>query len=333
MIQLHVCPSTLAEGFNTYSSAARKALFDGVKVSHCLNIPSPAADSIEAKEAAFKNAGRISLSGVQPKFSMVIDEDLSLRYARQGEQGTYILKPRPNSYHLMNKDYCAANEHLTMQIASQVYRIETAANGLCFFTDGEAAYLTRRFDVYPNGKYQQEDFASLMGYTRANGGSDYKYSNGSYEECAAVINRYVKASRVDILRFFRLVLFNFITLNDDAHLKNFSLINRGDEYRLSPAYDLINTSLHLFQPRIFALDKGLFREGMAMSDTHSVGRGEFIEFGKRIGIPENLVKRELERFLQDSPLTDSLINQSFLSDSLKTQYRQSINYRRSMLTF
>lgn len=27
----------------------------------------------------------------------------------------YILKPRPNGYHILNKEYCAANEHLTMQ--------------------------------------------------------------------------------------------------------------------------------------------------------------------------------------------------------------------------
>lgn len=141
---------------------------------------------------------------------MVIGENLSLRYTVESEQGTYILKPRPNGYQLMNKEYCAANEHLTMQIASQTYNIETAANGLCFFSDDEPAYITRRFDVYSGGKYQQEDFASLMGYTKANGGSDYKYCNGSYEECAEIIARFVKASRIDILRFFRLVLFNFM---------------------------------------------------------------------------------------------------------------------------
>ena len=162
---------------------------------------------MEAK-AAIKNAGRISLSGAQPKFSVVVGEDLSLRYTEPGEQGTYILKPRPNGYQLLNKDYCAANEHLTMQIASQVYKIETAANGLCFFSDDEAAYFTRRFDVHQNGKYQQEDFASLMKYTKYDGGSDYKYCNGSYEECADVIHRFVKACQVDILRFFRVVLFN-----------------------------------------------------------------------------------------------------------------------------
>ncbi len=176
MIDLKVCPSTLAEGYGTYSPAARKALFDGAEVSHYMDMPNPETDSREAKEAV-KNAGRISLSGAQPKFSVVVGEDLSLRYTGQGEQGHYILKPRPNGYQLINKDYCAANEHLTMQIASQVYKIETAANALCFFSNDEAAYLTRRFDVHPGGKYQQEDFASLMGYTKANGGSDYKYCN------------------------------------------------------------------------------------------------------------------------------------------------------------
>ena len=332
MIKLHVCPSTLAEGFDTYSPAARKILFDGAKVSPFMNFPSPDTDNRESK-AAVKNAGRISLSGAQPKFSVVVGADMSLRYTEYGEQGTYILKPRPNGYQLLNKDYCAANENLTMQIASQVYKIESAANGLCFYSDGEPAYFTRRFDVHPNGKYQQEDFASLLEYTKTDGGSDYKYCNGSYEECAEVIHRFVKVSQVDILRFFRVVLFNFISLNDDAHLKNFSLINRGREYRLSPAYDLINTSLHLLEPRIFALDKGLFREGMDLSDTHSVGRAEFLEFGKRIGIPENMAKREIERFSQDSPLTDNLIERSFLSDSLKNQYRQSMNWRRKMLAF
>ena len=115
----------------------------------------------------------------------------------------------------------------------------------------------------PNGsKYQQEDFASLGGLTKANGGSDYKYSNLSYEECAELIRKYTMAAPVEVLKFFRVVVFNYLILNDDAHLKNFSLINRGNgEYHLTPAYDLINTSLHLYEPRIFALDKGLFREG------------------------------------------------------------------------
>ena len=334
MIELNVCPSTLQEGFDTYSPAARNQLFDGKDVSHVLGFDSPNNDSAD-NEAYLKNVGRISLSGVQPKASLVVNANNQLVKPAENERGTYILKPAPTSYALFERKYCPANEHLTMQLASQVYHIETAANAVCFFRDGETAYLCRRFDVGPNGqKYSQEDFASLAGLTKANGGSDYKYSNLSYEECAVIIRKYVKAAPVEILKFFRIVVFNYLTLNDDAHLKNFSLINRGDgEYHLAPAYDLINTSLHLSMPRIFALDKGLFKEGMQWSDTRTIGRKDFEEFGRRIGLSERLIKRELDTLTADHPLAKELINHSFLSNSLKRNYWQSYNYRRTTLTF
>lgn len=332
MKKLNVCPSTLQKGYDTYSPAARKALFDGREVSHIFAGPSPDADSPEALDA-IRNVGRISLSGAQPKFSVVIDEFDTLRYTREREQGLFILKPRPTGYHIINREYCAANEHVTMQIASQVYGIETAANGLCFFDNGEPAYITRRFDVHNRGKYKQEDFAALLGYSKDNAGANYKYDKASYEECAGIIHRYVKAALVDIQRFFRLILFNFVTSNDDAHLKNFSLIEYEGEYRLSPAYDLVNTALQLREPRIFALDKGLFREGMAFSDTRTIRRTDFEEFGRRIGLPGKVVRKEIELFLSDQPLTYELLERSFLSEELKKQYRQTFDYRRRMLSF
>ena len=334
MVEINVCPSTLQEGFTTYSPAARKQLFDGKEVSHILDFDSPNNDSGD-NETYLKNVGRISLSGVQPKASLVVNDEGQLVKPAEGERGTYMLKPAPSSYALLDRKYCPANEHLTMQLASQVYHIETAANAICFFHDDEAAYLCRRFDVGPDGqKYSQEDFASLAGLTDANGGSDFKYSNLSYEECADIIRKYVKAAPVEVLKFFRLVVFNFLTLNDDAHLKNFSLINRGDgEYHLTPAYDLINTSLHLREPRIFALDKGLFREGMHLTDTRTVGRKDFEEFGRRIGLSARLVKREMDSFAKEHPLAKELIARSFLSESLKRSYWLSYNYRRTILTF
>lgn len=333
MIELNVCPSTLQEGFSTYSPTALKQLFDGQPVSHILDFDSPNNESAD-NEAYVKNVGRISLSGVQPKASLVVNMNHQLVKPAEGEHGTYILKPAPTSYALFERKYCPANEHLTMQLALQVYHLETAANGLCFFRDGEEAYICRRFDVGPNGqKYQQEDFASLAGLTNANGGSDYKYSNLSYEECADIIRKYVKAAPVEILKFFRIVVFNYLTLNDDAHLKNFSLINRGDgEYHLAPAYDLINTSLHLGMPRIFALDKGLFKEGMLLSDVKNVSRKDFEEFGHRIGLAPRLVHRELDTFAAEFPMVKELIDHSFLSDALKRSYWLSYKYRRNTLT-
>ena len=327
MEELKFCPSTLKEGYNTYSPEACRKLFGGKQVSHILDFDSPNNNSADSTDYA-EHIGRISLSGVQPKGALVL-RDGSLRKPKEGERGEYILKPAPESYALLERKYCPANEHLTMQMAAQAYGIETAANALCFFRDGEAAYITKRFDVAPDGSnYPQEDFASLAGLTNVNGGSNYKYSVLSYEDCADIIRRYVRAAQVDLLRFFRVVLFNYITLNDDAHLKNFSLIDRGNgDYRLAPAYDLINTSLHLRTPQIFALEKGLFKEGMRMTDTHTVDRTDFEEFGRRIGLPDRMVKREISTFAEESPIALGLIERSFLSEELKKSYRQSYQYR------
>lgn len=87
------------------------------------------------------------------------------------------------------------------------------------------------------------------------------------------------------------------------------------------------------EPRIFALDKGLFKEGMNLGDTHQVGRKDFEEFGRRIGLGDKLIKRELDEFVKEKPLVQVLIDRSFLSEELKKQYRMSMGYRCKMLSF
>lgn len=337
-IELNVCPSTLQEGYKNYCPAALKRLTDGRKVSYILPYDVLGSDR-EAQKEIQQGSGRLSLSGAQAKYSMVLDSRpdsdgmYHFRFAKPEQRGEYILKPAPISLAIIDRADCPANEHLSMQLAAQVYGIETAANTLCFFRDGTPAYLTRRFDLKADGtKYAMEDFASLGGYTRANGGSDYKYCNASYEECTDIMRKYVKAATIEILKFFRILLFDYIISNSDAHLKNFSLIERSaNDYVLSPSYDLLNTFLHLAEPTIFALDKGLFREGQNKGDIYRIDRQTFEEFGRRIGLPQRLVKREIDQFAADSPLANTLIDHSFLSDSSKRLYRQTFDYRRSTL--
>lgn len=122
--KLDRCPGTLSRGYTTYSSLCLKKVFNGKKVSHYLNYPSPSSNEV-SDELFANNRKRISISGVQEKFS-VIQEKNQLRLINEGEQGTHILKPIPNAG--KNADQMPANEHLTMQIASQVFGIETAEN-------------------------------------------------------------------------------------------------------------------------------------------------------------------------------------------------------------
>ena len=315
----------------TYDKATLKRMFDGADVSPILPYDCLIGDANVALELQ-KGHGRISISGVQPKLSMVVSGNV-LRLTDVNEQGRYILKPVPNAPHLLETEFLPENEHISMLIAEKVFKIETAACALCYFGNGQAAYLTKRFDVLPSGaKRAMEDLASVAGLTRHNGGEDYKYNNLSYEECAELIRNNTKASLVEVLKFFSLVVYNYLICNDDAHLKNFSLIDRGNgDYGLSPAYDLVNTSLHLFQPQIFALKKGLFKEGMPNLWIKPIDRQTFLEFGLRIGLPEKTVRRELDRFAAEYGEMNSIIAGSSLSDSLKESYLNSYIFRRKTL--
>lgn len=130
MNPITICPSTLAEGYDSYSPIAIKHLFDGRQVSPFLDYtPIDDDNNSAAQEEFLHNQERISLSGVQPKYSMIVRNG-KLALTQKGEQGHYILKPKLSDFR--NRIYSSANENLTMQIASQVFGIETAANGLCF---------------------------------------------------------------------------------------------------------------------------------------------------------------------------------------------------------
>jgi len=282
-------------------------------------------------EQFLENRKRLSISGVQEKLSMLLEKNV-LRLTDEKEQGTYILKPIPRD--LKKIDQVPANEHLTMQIAKQVYGINTAENGMIFFKDGSPAYITKRFDVkQANSKWSIEDFATLAGKTKDTAGPDFKYEY-SYEELGMLIQQYVPAWRIEIEKYFSLVLFNYIISNGDAHLKNFSILETSSgDHILSPAYDLINSKLHVSDTN-FALKKGLFADTYKSAEHQKTGQPtkvDFIEFGKRIGISENRVEKLLQPFLEKQPLAEILIEHSFLSDTSKKGYLIMYNAKRNVL--
>jgi serine/threonine-protein kinase HipA len=328
--RINCCPGTLAEGFSTYSPGCLRNVFNGKKVSHILPYEQPRLDESVA-EMFMENRKRISISGVQEKISLILEKNV-LRLTKEGEHGTYILKPIPRD--LKKVDQVPANEHLTMQIASQVYGLKTAANALIFFKDGTPAYITKRFDVKPDGnKWGKEDFATLAGKTKDNAGGNFKY-NYSYEELGYLIQKYVPAWRIEIERYFSLVLFNYLLSNGDAHLKNFSLLETpAGDHILSPAYDLINTRLHV-DDTDFALDKGLFADSYRSEKSIITGHAhktDFIEFGKRIGISENRVEKLIAPFLEKQPKVNVLLSNSFLNEPCKRAYLLNYSTKRNYL--
>lgn len=291
---------------------AKKNLLEREKVSNILPY-----DTLSSKTTQTSGRGHLSLSGAQIKYSAVIDNGV-FRLTEPNEQGTYILKPILSDWD--NREFSPANENLTMQIASQVYGIQTAENAICFTLNGEQVYVTKRYDVKSDGiKIQQEDFASLAGVTKDRYGDDYKYNALYYSDLADIIKKYIPAWRIELIKYFDLILFNFVFANGDAHIKNFSVLQTAQgDYKLSPAYDLINSSIHIYSDSIFALQKGLFPGWN--KEMGADGR-DFRKFGEIIGLNESTILKEIDRFCIIYDKTEELIEQSLLSEKLKIEYR------------
>ena len=309
------CPGTLAAGFITYSRTCHKRVFNGSQVNHVL--PYASLQSNHNSEGSFEeNATRMSISGVQEKFSLIQLKN-KIRLTKEGEQGTHILKPIPSSS--KNADQMPANEHLTMQIARQVFGIETAANALIFFGNDNPAYITKRFDVLPGGlKLAQEDFASLAGKSPQTHGAGYKYL-GSYWDLFELMRGHLPSYKVESLKLFKLLVFNYLFSNGDAHLKNFSIIEtpQGD-FKLSPAYDLLNSRIHV-EDKDFALDEGLIPPRMGEGNVAK----QFRVLADYAGIPEKQTNAIMALMVSKTEQVTNLIDASFLKGGIKRSYLQT----------
>jgi serine/threonine-protein kinase HipA len=295
----------------------------GRKVHHILPYDAPNSDS-DFDRIFEDNQRRISISGVQEKYSLVLDRN-KLRLTREGEHGTHILKPIPTFG--KKADQMPANEHLTMQLARQVFNIETAENALIFFRNGSPAYIVKRFDVKDDGsKWAQDDFASLAQRMPQTHGEHYKYL-GNYLELFEFMKRYLAAYKVESPKLLRLLMFNFLFSNGDAHFKNFSLLETplGD-YRLSPAYDLLNSRIHI-DDKDFALEEGL----LPLSISKGKVREQFARLAELAGISQRIYEEMLTFMTSQSPSVEKLVAASFLQEATKRNYWQSYQGRLKQL--
>ncbi|MDR1646382.1 MAG: HipA domain-containing protein [Tannerellaceae bacterium] len=322
------CPATLASGYDTYSPEALRQLFDNVPVSHRLDIP----HNENSRLLMDANIRHVSISGVREKLAAVVDQG-RLRLTWEGRQSHYIIKPVPDDSQLTNRNQMPANEHLTMQIARQAYGIRTADNAMIFFRNGEPAYITKRFDIRDDQtKIPQEDFASLMQKTSATHGERFKYV-GSYADLKILFDQYAPGE-TERSNFFRLIIFNYLFANGNAHLKNFSLQqSHNGDYTLSPAYDLLNTSLHV-QDKDFALEGGLFaREFYSQiyrQDGHPCAE-DFHVFGQMNGLSNSQIYSIMQDFLYPHPLVSTLTQSSYLPLPSRRAYLRTYQERLARL--
>lgn len=322
------CHCCLKETENDFCRSCSQRLFSKANFSAMLKFTLPSI-----AQGTNQNTRRISISGAQAKYSLRIK---SKELEPTDNNGTYILKPATNMQFKLFADM-PANEHITMQMAKQIFKLNVAESALLRFTTGEYTYLTKRFDIRNDGsKILQEDLAQTAGLSSDANGSNFKYESLSYEEIAYILKQHVSASPIAIEQFFKVLLFNYLVCNGHAHIKNFSIYSPHQDgvYELTPAYDLINTSLHADGFRT-ALD--LFKDeenynGKFFKDNGFYGASDFLEFARRIGIVEKRAQKFILDITAHIPEMDEMLDKSFLSDEAKVLYKERIRDRAKALS-
>lgn len=273
-----------------------------------LNLPPP--------DASMPRRG--SISGVQSK---VLLKRTRGRFEPTEHGGEYILKPVPGIPIPRFGAEVPVNEYLTMEIARKVFGISVADHELARMADGEYAYMTRRFDYRDGVKIPQEDFCQLMNRSEASHGRNYKY-DASYEECAGVVRRFCPAGKIELRKFFYRIMFNYAFANGDAHLKNFSLYaSPFGDYVLTPAYDLLATSVHFPDESVLALS--LFADGHYTPAYEARGfysLPDFVELGDKFGLAPDSVAKMAATLIGADAKVAALVGESALSEAAKTAY-------------
>ena len=304
-ITYHLCEE------NRYSEKGLKLLSPSLKRLDLLNFTAE-----ELRAEAMQRASKMSIQGVQPKLSAILNiKDGLFEIVDKG--GKYILKPQ---HHIFPE--LPQNEDLTMRLAASI-GIGVPLHGLIYSKDNSLTYFIKRFDRKgQKDKIAVEDFAQLSGMSR-----DTKY-NYSMEKLVKLIDDFCTFPSIEKAKLFNLVLFNFLVGNEDMHLKNYSIIISNGKVELSPAYDLLNSTIVL---------KGNTEEiALSLKGKKSkLNRNILIDyFGReRCNLTDKIIERFLEKIQKEIPAWFNLIDISFLSGEMKVKYKNLLYKRIDILGF
>lgn len=305
-----LCPITYTPcGQERYSEAGLKLLDSRLKRLNDLEYTAG-----EQRQEAFLRASKMSIQGVQPKLSAVLsikDEKFSIL----DKGGRYILKPQHEVFLQLPE-----NEDLTMRLAGEI-GLEIPLHGLLWSKDKTLTYFIRRFDRKgQKDKIPVEDFAQLAGLSR-----DTKYDY-SMEKIVRLIDEYCTFPAIEKVKFFKLVIFNFLTGNEDSHLKNFSVITDDNQVRLSPCYDLVNSTIKCrHQDEEIALPL----KGRKKKLTRNI-LVDYFGMG-RCDLSTKSIERVLATISSAIPRWKNLIDVSFLSEEMKGKYITLLDERLAIL--
>ncbi|MCI6485463.1 MAG: HipA domain-containing protein [Bacteroidales bacterium] len=299
------CYKELGEGHKDFHpNCARK--FFGTADAPLLEYRREDLDALAAQVIQ----AQTSLTGVQPKLSLNLHKhEGSNRLTIVGLCGDFIFKPQTDTYPELPE-----NEDLTMHMA-EVARIKVVPHSLIRLADNTLGYITHRIDRTKKGeKIDMEDLCQLTLHP-----TEYKYKS-SCEQIAKTIVAYSSMPKLDLVNFMQVLLFSFITGNNDIHLKNFSLYRPKKLYQLTPAYDLLNVAI--VNPK----DKEELALTLNGKKSH-LKLSDFLKASATMGIEENVTMQLIASMKNALPAWVELINNSFLSKDMKEAYLELIDKR------
>lgn len=304
---MNICPITLVEHTSNglFSPKGLRRFHPKLR----LLSPLPLSHDEQILQARLR-AGKMSIQGIQPKLSAKLNVSAGC-FDITDTGGTYILKPNPTAF-----EDVPANEALTMTMAGAV-GIEVPPHGIIPASDGSWVYAIKRFDrLTKHRKLHTEDFAQLTQASR-----DTKYDS-SLEKVASVINDFCTFPAVERPKLAIRLLFCFLTGNEDMHLKNFSLI--GDDHgsvRLSPAYDLLNTTL--------VLENATEETALPVNGKkRNLSRRIWIDYlTDRLLLSEKQISAILDQLANTLPLWKEFITRSYLPPVKKQNYLELLENR------
>lgn len=258
----------------------------------------------------------VTVPGVQPKLSLGFIKDV-LKDGNKGRLtvmgalgGNYILKPQNETFPQMPE-----NEHLTMRMA-ELCGISVVPSTLIRLKSGELSYLTKRIDRMESGEkiHMLDMFQILEAFDK------YK---SSVEKVGKAVAEHSSNTLLDLLRLFEVILFSYITGNNDMHLKNFSLILSNKNWTLAPAYDLLNVNLHL--------PKDLEETALTIGGKkRKLTKSDFINLGLSFQLTEKQILNTFNRFINAEKKMKREIKISFLSAENQIKYIELLQDRLSL---
>src|SRR3972149_7543263 len=307
---MNICPITFQPcGKEKYSAKGLKLLSKNLVQLNDL----PLTQEEQLREAAVR-ADKMSIQGVQPKLSAKLNPQNEV-FDIVDRDGDHILKPQNNFYPELPE-----NESLTMKLADMI-DIEVSLSGMIYSFDRKLTYFIKRFDRYGKSKKLSiEDFAQLAGKSRE---TKYDYS---MEKLINIIDNFCTFPAIEKVKIFRLTIFNFLVGNEDMHLKNFSLITRENKVELSPAYDLLNTTIVLpNEPEEIALPLAGKKQNLSSKILIDY-------FGKeRLNLNDRVISQVLDKIKSAFDDWEELIKISFLSPQMKEKYLDLLNTRKEKI--